>query len=164
MAELLGEELLDEALTDVLGPVDAELAGAIVGICNDAAGDIVGAAVVEALAADRRRVPFVAPWASDLARGLLVLAHRGPGELPSSELLALLSRGRLSASEVSRFAGVVDTAAVLTLDRVVEQVLGPGACAKGQEENEVVVPWLAALRYGHRVHIAQELLRLMPAG
>lgn len=164
MAELLGEELLDAALANVLGSTDADLSGAIVGICNDAVEEILGPAVVEALAADRRRVAVVAPWASDLARGLLVLAHRGPGELPSSELLALLSRGRLSASEVSRFAGVVDTAAVLTLDRVVEQVLGPGACAKGQEENEATAPWLAALRYGHRVHVAQELLRLMPAG
>lgn len=164
MAEILdANELLDPVLVAILGRVEDDIADAVVDICTDALVTTVGPAVLAALDADRRLVARIAPWVFDLARGLLVLQWCGPGELPSSGLLDLLSRHHLSAHERIRFAESVDVAAALTSDRVLEQVLGPGAAARDSRINAVEAPWLAALTYGHRVHIALELLRLLPS-
>lgn len=81
LAEVIGADvLLDEALLGALGPVDPQIVGAIVGICNDALVATLGPAIVDVIGTDRRLVPLVAPWTADLARGLLVLASHGPGE------------------------------------------------------------------------------------
>ncbi len=165
VAEVLdAEELLDQALVATLGPFQPDVANAVVGICTDALATTVGPEILAVLDGDRRLVPLVAPWVFDLARGVLVLQRRGPGELRSGDLLDLLSGHLLSEHDRIRFAQTVDLAATLTLDRVLEQVLGPGACAADPRANALAAPWLAALTYGHRVHIALELLRLLPAG
>ncbi|MDA8312640.1 MAG: hypothetical protein M0Z46_18945 [Actinomycetota bacterium] len=165
MAEVLhAEDLLDRVLVGILGPLHPEIVDAIVGVCADALATTVGPEIFAALEADPHRVVLVAPWVLDLARGLLVLHRRGPRELPSSDLLDLLARRRLDEQDRMRFAETVDLAATLTLDRVLVHVLGPGACARDPRENAAAAPWLAALTYGHRVHIALELLRLLPAG
>ena len=165
MAELLdAEELVDQVLVATLGPFEPDIVNAVVGICTDALAATVGPEILGVLCSDRRLVPLVAPWVVDLARGLLVLQRRGPRELPSNDLLDLLSSRRLNEHDRTRFAETVDLAATLTLDRALEHVLGSGACARDPRANALVAPWLAALTYGHRVHIALELLRLLPAG
>jgi len=122
----------------------------------------VGPAILAVLDADRRLIPFVAPRVFDLARGLLVLQRHGPRELPGGDLLDLLSGHSLSEHDCRRFAETIDLAATLTLDRVPEHVLGPDACRKEPGARATETPWLAALTYGHPVHIALELLRLLP--
>jgi hypothetical protein len=131
-----------------------------VGICNDALDATLGPAIVDVIGTDRRLVPLVAPWTADLARGLLVLAKHGPDELRTTELLGLFPNHRLAEQERTRYGDTIDLTATLTLDRV----LGPGACARNPRDNEATAPWLPALKYGHRVHVALELLRLLPAG
>lgn len=167
LAEGIGADvLLDDALLGVLGPVDPQIVGAIVGICNDALVTTLGPAIVDVIGADRRLVPLVAPWTADLVRGLLALASHGPGELRTTKLLCLYARHRLTEQERTRYGETIDLAAtltLLTLDRVVEHVLGPGACARNPGDNEAAAPWLPALEYGHRVHITLEFLRLLPA-
>lgn len=164
MAEILDAgELLDPVLVAILGHVEADIEDAVVGICTEALITTVGPAVLAALDADRRLVSRVAPWVFDLARGLLVLQWCGPGELPSSGLLDVLSRRHLNEHERILFAETVDLAAALTSDRVLEHVLGPDAGARDCRINALETPWLPALTYGHRVHIALELLRLLPA-
>jgi hypothetical protein len=165
MSELLNTEgLVDPALETCIGPFDADVLGAVVGICTDALVATVGPRILAELETDRTRLPLVAPWVFDLARGLLVLGRYGPRERSSSELLDLLSGRQLDEDDRTRMAETVDLAATLTLDRVLEHVLGPGACARDPRANAVDAPWLTALAYGHRVHIALELLRLLPAG
>jgi hypothetical protein len=48
------------------------------------------------------------------------------------------------------------------MGRVLEQVLGPGADARDPRANEAAAPWLAGLTLGSRIHLIQELLRLLP--
>jgi hypothetical protein len=48
------------------------------------------------------------------------------------------------------------------MGRVLEQVLGPGAGARDPRANEAAAPWLAGLKLGSRIHLVQELLRLLP--
>lgn len=165
LVEVLGADvLLDGDLLHLLGPVDARIIGAIVGICDDALTATLGPVIVEAISTDCRLVPLVAPWTIDLARGLLVLSCHGPGELRTTELLDLFSNRRLADEERARCVEAIDLAVALTLDRVLEHVLGPGGCTRVPGDNEVAAPWLPALKYGHRVHLTLELLRLLPAG
>ncbi len=165
MPELLSaDDLLDEALAAALGPVDHVTGGAIAGICNDALRDVLGPALVTALRADRRLLPLTAPWVWDLARGLQFQSHNGAREPATGELLACLAGTRLAGRDARRLAESVDLAAVLTLDRVLEQVLGPGASGHDPRANEAAAPWLAGLKLGSPIHLVQELLRLLPPG
>jgi hypothetical protein len=155
-------ELLDQSLTAALGPVD-DLAGeAIAGICNDALLAVLGPAVVSELLADRRLLPVIAPWVLDLARGLQYHSRHGSPEPRTISLLARLGGPYVPAAEVARLAETVDLAAVLTMGRVLEQVLGPGAGARDPRANDAAAPWLAGLKLGSRIHLVQELLRLLP--
>ncbi len=164
MVELIGkDQLFDEALTRMLGPVDAFVADAIVEICNDALEGVLGPVLVAVLVDDRHRLPLVASWVWDLASGLHFQARNGPREPPTRELIAQLGDRHLGVEELRRFAETVDLATVLTLDRLLEQVLGPGACARVPKENEVALPWLAGLKLGYRIRLALELLRLSPS-
>ena len=164
MAEVFDSgELLDQVLVATFGPFQPDIVSAVVGICTDALAATVGPKILTVLESDRSLGPLVAPWVFDLARGLLVLQECGPGELPSNDLLDLLSSHRLNEHECTRLAETVDLTTTLTLDRVLEHVLGPGACTTDPRANALTAPWLAALTYGHRVHIALELLRLLPA-
>jgi hypothetical protein len=158
------DDLLDRDLVDALGPFRPDVVHAMVGVCIDALAATVGPRILAELRADRQRLPLVAPWVSDLARGLLVLERFGPRELSSSQLLDLLARHRLDDLQRALYARTVDLTATLTLDRVVEHVLGPGACGRDPQANAISAPWLAALTYGHRIHIALELLRILPDG
>ena len=155
-------ELLDETLAAVLGPADAATDDAIAGICNDALHAVLGPAVVSALLADRRLLPVIAPWVLDLARGLQYQSHHGSPEPRTVSLLARLGGPGITAAEAVRLAETVDLAAVLALGRVLEQVLGPGAGARDPRANEAAAPWLAGLKLGSRIHLVQELLRLLP--
>ena len=155
-------ELLDEALTAALGPVDDLTGDAIAGICNDALHAVLGPAITRALLADRRLLPLAAPWVRDLARGLQYQSrHDGP-EPRTVSLLARLGGPGITAADAVRMAQTVDLAAVLTLGRVLEQVLGPGAGARDPRANEAAAPWLGGLKLGSRIHLVQELLRLLP--
>jgi len=165
MSEPLGpDRLLDPALLEALGPLEPDIVDAIVGICNDALAATVGPDIVDLLDKEPGLVSLVAPWTADLARGLVVLHKRGPAEHNSADLLGFLSQNRLSGQDRTRYAETIDLAATLTLDRVLEHVLGSGACARSPRDNEKAVPWLRALTYGHRIHLSLELLRLLPAG
>jgi hypothetical protein len=163
MAEpLCAGELLDVTLTTALGPVDDLTGEAIAGICNDALHAVLGPAVAGALLADRRLLPLAAPWVRDLARGLQYQSrHDGP-EPRTVSLLARLGGPGITAADALRMAETVDLAAVLTLDSVLEQVLGPGASARDPQANETAAPWLGGLKLGSRIHLVQELLRLLP--
>jgi hypothetical protein len=165
MPELLSaDDLLDDGLAAALGPVDRATRNAIAGICNDALLDVLGPAVVTALRDDRRLLPLTAPWVWDLARGLQFQSRHGAREPATGELLACLGGTRISGKSASRLAESVDLAAVLTLDRVLEQVLGPGASGRDPTTNEAAAPWLTGLKLGSRIHLVQELLRLLPPG
>jgi hypothetical protein len=165
MAEPLeAAELLDAALTAALGPVDALTSDAITGICNDAIDSVLGPELAGALRSDRRLLPLIAPWVRDLARGLQFQSRNGADEPPSSALLTFLASRPLTDDEVRRFAETIDLATVLTLDRVVEQVLGPDAGARDPVINEAAAPWLTGLKVGYRIHLAIELLRLSSPG
>ena len=165
MGDLLSaHEVLDEALTAALGPVDDITGEAIAGICNDALDDVLGPILVRAVRDDRRKLPLVAPWVWDLARGLQFQSRNGAREPATAELFARLGRRQLAGQDAQRFAETVDLAAVLTLDRVLEQVLGPGASARDPRANEAAAPWLTGLKLGSRIHLILELLRLLPPG
>ena len=57
LAEVIGADvLLDEALLIVLEPVDPQIVGAIVGICNDALVATLGPAIVDVIGNDPRLV------------------------------------------------------------------------------------------------------------
>jgi hypothetical protein len=157
-------ELLDETLAAVLGPADSATGDAIAGICNDALDAVLGPAAVGALLADRRLLPRVAPWVLDLARGLQYQSRHGSPEPRTVSLLARLGGPGtgISAAEAIRLAETVDLAAALTMGLVLEQVLGPGAGARDPLANEAAAPWLAGLKLGSRIHLVQELLRLLP--
>ncbi|HEY5018021.1 MAG TPA: hypothetical protein VII59_14730 [Streptosporangiaceae bacterium] len=157
-------ELLDQSLTAALGPVDDLTGEAIAGICNDALDAVLGPAVVRELSADRRLLPVIAPWVLDLARGLQYHSRHGSPEPRTISLLAQLGGPRVPAAEAARLAETVDLAAVLTVGRVLEQVLGPGAGAGDPRANDAAAPWLAGLKLGSRIHLVQELLRLLPPG
>jgi len=162
-SELLGPEtLLDRALVATFGPVDPPVVEAIVDICNDAIAEVLGPSIMEILRADGRLIPLVAPWVADLARGLLMSSLRGPGQLSTSELLRLFGGTRLAECDIARCAQVIDLSTVLTLDRVLDHVLGEGAGAKDPSANDAAVQWLSPLQYGHRVHLTLELVRLLP--
>jgi hypothetical protein len=164
MAELLGAgELLDVALAATLGPVDDATGDAITGICNDALEDILGPVVVSALRADHHLLPLVAPWVWDLARGLQFQSRNGPCEPATADLLARLGKHQLASEDTQRFAHAIDLAAVLTLGRVLDQVLGPDAAARDPRANEAAAPWLTGLKLGSRIRLVQELLRLLLA-
>ncbi len=163
MAELLSaDDLLDEWVAAALGPVDQATGSAIAGICNDALRDVLGPVLVTALRADRRLLHLTAPWVWDLARGLQFQSQHGPPEPATAELLACLGGTRIAGKGARRLAESVDLAAVLTLDRVLEQVLGPGASGLDPRVNEAAAPWLTGLKLGSRIHLVQELLRLLP--
>ncbi len=152
MGDLLSaHEVLDEALTAALGPVDDITGDAIAGICNDALDDVLGPILVRAVRDDRRN-------------GLQFQSRNGAPEPATAELLARLGRRQLAGQDAQRFAETVDLAAVLTLDRVLEQVLGPGASARDPRANEAAAPWLTGLKLGSRIHLILELLRLLPPG
>ena len=157
-------ELLDETLAAVLGPADSAICDAIAGICNDALDAVLGPAAVGALLADRRLLPRVAPWVLDLARGLQYQSRHGSPEPRTVSLLARLGGPGtgITAAEGIRLAETVDLAAALTQGLVLEQVLGPGAVARDPRANEAAAPWLTGLKLGSRIHLVQELLRLLP--
>jgi len=101
-------------------------------------------------------------WVLDLARGLQYHSRHGGPEPRTISLLAQLGGPRVPAAEAARLAETVDLAAVLTVGRVLEQVLGPGA--GDPRANDAAAPWLAGLKLGSRIHLVQELLRLLPPG
>ena len=153
--------LLYTALTELLGPVDQQTSDAIIGICDDAIRAVLGPWLSAAVRADDRVLPRIAPWALDLARGLQFQNSNGPGDPPTTGLLTLLASRPLDQHEARRFADTVDLAVVLTLGRVTDQVLGPGASARDPAVNELAAPWLAALKLGYRIGLVLELLRLV---
>jgi hypothetical protein len=165
MRELLSAgDLIDDGLAAALGPVDPATGNAIAGICNDALRDVLGSAILTALRDDRRLLRLAAPWVWDLARGLQFQSQHGAPEPATGELLACLGGTRIFGKNAGRLAESVDVAAVLTLDRVLEQVLGPGASGRDPRANEAAAPWLTGLKLGARIHLVQELLRLLPPG
>jgi hypothetical protein len=137
--------LLDAALTAALGPVDALTAEAITAVCGDALGSVLGPALAVMVRDDRRLLPLVAPWVRDLARGLQFQSRFGPDQPPTADLLTRLSRRPLTGEQVRRFAETADLTAALTLNRLLEQVLGPGACAREPAANQAAAPWLGGL-------------------
>jgi hypothetical protein len=155
---------LDQTLTAVLGPIDRQTSAAITGICDDAIASVLGSALAETLRADPRLLPLVAPWVMDLARGLQFQSHNGPGEPPTTELLSRLASHPLSGDQVRQYAETIDLVTVLTLGRVIDHVLGPGAGARNPGANEAVAPWLAGLKLGYRIGLVLELLRLSSSG
>jgi hypothetical protein len=157
------EELIDEALARAVGPVDSFGGDAISAICNEAAEKVLGQAVIEALGSDRDRLALVAPWMWDLARGLHFQGRDGRPEMSTAELLSKLAPVLQDSQQTQRFAEAIDLSATLTLDRLLESVLGPGACSRPSEENEAAVPWLTPLKLGYRIHLALEFLRLTPS-
>jgi hypothetical protein len=165
MHELLPKEtLVDKTLSEAIGPVDRSVGDAIVGICNEAVEHVLGSAVIEALGNDLDRFALVAPWVWDLARGLHFQGRAGRPEMPTAELLSLLAPGLHDPHQVERFAQTIDLATMLTLDRLLEAVLGPGACSRPPEDNDAALPWLTPLKLGYRIHITLEFLRLTPSG
>jgi hypothetical protein len=162
---LLGaDELLDTALNEVLGLADAPARDAIAAICNDALAAVLGPAAAGLVRADHGLLARVAPWVWDLARGLQYQNRHGAAQPATTGLLAQLRGRPLPGGQARQFAETIDLAVVLTLDRVTDQVLGPGACARDPAENEAAAPWLAGLRLGYRIHLARELLRLSALG
>ena len=157
------EELIDDALAKAVGPVDSFVGDAIFAICHEAAENVLGRAVIEALGSDRGRLALVAPWIWDLARGLHFQGRDGRPEMSTSELLSLLAPVSHDSPQTQRCAEAIDLSATLTLDRLFESVLGPGACSRPSEENEAAVPWLTPLKLGYRIHLALEFLRLTPS-
>ena len=155
-------ELLDETLAAPLGPVDDLTGEAIAGIRNHALHAVLGPAIAGALLADRRLLPLAAPWVRDLARGLQYQSRHGGPEPGTASLLTRLGGPGITAADAARMAETIDLAAVLTLGRVLEQVLGPGAGGRDPRANEAAAPWLAGLKLGSRIHLVQELLRLLP--
>jgi hypothetical protein len=131
---------LDQALTAVLGPVDRQTSAAITGICDDAIAGVPGSALAETLRADPRLLHLVASWVMDLARGLQFQSRNAPCEPATTELLTRLACYPLPEDQVRRYAETIDLAAVLTLGRVTEHVLGPGAGARDPAANEAVAP------------------------
>jgi hypothetical protein len=152
--------LLDPAL----GPVGEEASAAITGICGDALRTVLGPGIATAALADQVLLTQVAPWVRDLARGLQYRDHYGAGEPPTAQLVRRFARRAISAGEALRFAETVDLAIVLTLGRVTDQVLGPGASARDPAVNELAAPWLPALQLGYRIGLTLELLRLSDPG
>lgn len=152
--------ILDPALTRLLGPVDEYTARAITGICDDALAAVLGAPLAGAVQADPALMTRVAPWVPDLARGLQFQDSGAAGDTPTTALLARLASPPLPGPRLHSFAETVDLAVVLTLGRLTEQVLGPGAAARDPAANELRAPWLPALKLGYRVGLVLELLRL----
>lgn len=163
-ALLKADELLDSALTRALGPTDAQTREAIAAICNDALADVLGPAVVGVLRADHRLLPRIAAWIWDLARGLQYQSRHGAAQPSTADLLTSLRGRPLPSEQAHQFAETIDLAFMLTLDRVTDQILGPGACSRAPASNEATAPWLAGLTLGYRIHLAQELLRLSATG
>jgi hypothetical protein len=155
-------ELIDGSLVLALGPVDAATGEAIAGICNDALRDVLSPAVISALLTDHRLLPMTAPWVLDLARGLQFRGRELTPEPGTADLITRLGGPGISAADTRRLAEAADLAAVLTLGRVLEQVLGPGAAARDPRANETAAPWLPGLKLGFRIHLVQEVLRLLP--
>jgi hypothetical protein len=165
MRHLLPKEtLVDKVLTDAIGPVDRFVGDAIVGICNEAVEHVLGPAVIEALGNDVDRLALLAPWVWDLARGLHFQGRDGRPNLRTTELLSVLAPRLEDPHQLQRFAEVIDLSTALTLDRLLESVLGPGASARNPDENDADVPWLTPLKLGYRVHLTLELIRLTPHG
>lgn len=161
---LRADELLDVALSQALGSPDDPARDAITAICNDALGAVLGPAAVELLRTDHRLLALVAPWVWDLARGLQYQNRYGPAQPATADLLTRLRGQPLPPAQARQFAETIDLAVVITLGRVVDQVLGPGACGHDPGGNETAAPWLAGLKLGYRIQLAQELLRLAALG
>lgn len=155
-------ELIDRSLVSALGPVDAATGEAIAGICNDALRDVLSPAIISALLTDHRLLPIAAPWVLDLARGLQFRGRELIPEPATADLITRLGGPGISAVDTRRLAEAADLAAVLTLGRVLEQVLGLGAAARDPRANEIAAPWLPGLKLGFRIHLVQEVLRLLP--
>jgi hypothetical protein len=164
MTELPGTGLLDPALITVFGPVDPATAATITGICDDALSSVLGPALAGALRADPGLLPLVAPWVADLARGLQFQSRNGAGEPATTELLTLLASRPFTGDHKERFAETIDLAVALTLGRVTEQVLGPGANARNPDANQAAAPWLAGLKLGYRIGLVLERLRVSSSG
>ncbi len=160
MTELSGAGLLDSTLIAMLGPVDTATAGAIAGICDDAVSTVLGPSLAGAVRAAPQLVPLIAPWVKDLARGLQFQSRHGAAEPDTRELLTCLASRPMAAAQVRRFAETIDLAATLTLGRVTEHVLGPGASSRNPAENEAAAPWLTGLKLGYRIGLVLELLQL----
>ena len=120
-------ELLDETLAAALGPVDDRHRRRDRRDLQRRAARRPRARHRRALLADRRLLPLAAPWVRDLARGLQYQSRHGSPEPRTVSLLARLGGPGITAADATRLAETVDLAAVLTLGRVLEQVLGPGA-------------------------------------
>lgn len=163
-ALLEADELLDSALAGTLGPADAQTRDAIAAICNDALADVLGPAVAGLLRADHGLLSRLAPWVWDLARGLQYQSRHGAIRPGTADLLTCLRGRPLAPEQAQQFAETIDLAVMLTLGRVTEQILGPGACSRDPAANEATAPWLAGLTLGYRIHLAQELLRLSATG
>lgn len=109
MAEFVSrEELLDNALTEAIGPVDAPVSSAIVDICNDAIEHVLGSALTDTLLAHRHLVPAVTPWVWDLARGLHFQSRYSRPEPPTGELLIVLARRHQDPDQMESWAETVD--------------------------------------------------------
>jgi hypothetical protein len=152
--------LLDQQLTTVLGPVDTDTAGAISGICEDAISSVLGPVVAGAIGADPRLLTLTAPWVKDLARGLQFQSRYGSREPATAELVTCLAARPLDEGRARRFTEIIDVTTALTLNRVTEHVLGPGASARHPTMNTADAPWLAGLKLGYRIGLVLELLRL----
>lgn len=160
MTEPLGSGLLDRTLIAMHGPIDAATATAIVGVCDDAINSVLGPSLADVVRTDPHWMALVAPWVRDLARGLQFQSQTGAGEPTTAELLTCLAGQPLSATQVQRFADTIDLAVTLTLGRVTEHVLGPGASGRNPRDNEAAAPWLTGLKLGYRIGLVLELLRL----
>jgi hypothetical protein len=121
---------------------------------------VLGPPLASAALADAELLTRVAPWVPDLARGLQFQDCGGASDTPTTGLLARLAGRPLPGPRLRSFTETVDLAVVLTLGRLTEQVLGPGAGARDPSANEAGAPWLAALTLGYRVGLVLELLRL----
>lgn len=152
--------LLDPAL----GPTGEQASAAIAGICGDALHAALGPELARAAITDPALLTRIAPWARDLARGLQYRDRYGPGEPPTAQLVTRFAGRPLPAGEMLQFAEAVDLAAVLTLGRVTDQILGPGSGARNPVANDLAAPWLPALQLGYRIGLVLEILRLSSPG
>jgi len=155
---------VNSLLDPALGPVSGQASAAITGICGDALHAVLGPGLAQAALADPGLLTRIAPWARDLARGLQYRDRHGPPDPSTAELVTRLAGRPLPEDRAHRFAETVDLAAVLTLSRVTDQILGPGSGARDPAANDLTAPWLPALQLGYRIGLILELLRLSHPG
>lgn len=148
--------LLDPAL----GPVSDQVRDAITGICGDALHAVLGPGLAQAVMAETELLSRIAPWAGDLARGLQYGDRYGAGDPSTSLLVIRLARRPLPSGLVTRLAKTVDLTVSLTLGRVTDQVLGPRSSLRDPVADQLIAPWLPALKLGYRIGLVLEILRL----